>query len=164
MADQTSGIDLMRRRMERASRQPPPAAPGEEGAAPRAAAEAAAPRPAVEARGAPARRRRAGARRRAAAPAAAAPARGGRRGRGPDPRLAADLPPVNLAIRVRRPSTSAWPTLIHALRAEGVRTSKVELIEMLLWESAGADAAGGARAPAALSRVGPARAAARPLG
>ncbi|HSI31858.1 MAG TPA: hypothetical protein VK951_11040, partial [Miltoncostaeaceae bacterium] len=55
MADQTSGIDLMRRRMERASRRPPPppraaegavvagAAPGGTGA--REGAEATAPAP-----------------------------------------------------------------------------------------------------------------------
>ena len=49
-------------------------------------------------------------------------------------RLAADLPPVNLAIRVRRPLDERLVELIHQLRREGVRTSKVELIEMLLWE------------------------------
>ena len=49
-------------------------------------------------------------------------------------RLAADLPPVNLAIRVRKPLDDHLVDLIHALRVMGVRTSKVELIEMLLWE------------------------------
>jgi hypothetical protein len=53
-------------------------------------------------------------------------------------RLAPDLPPVNLAIRVRKPLDDALADTIHALRGAGVRTSKVELIEMLLWESAGA--------------------------
>ncbi|HEX5721086.1 MAG TPA: hypothetical protein VF179_33345, partial [Thermoanaerobaculia bacterium] len=54
---------------------------------------------------------------------------------GPEPeRQAADLPPVNLAIRVRRPLDERLVELIHQLRREGVRTSKVELIEMLLWE------------------------------
>ena len=53
-------------------------------------------------------------------------------------RLAPDLPPVNLAIRVRKPLDDGLADQIHALRREGVRTSKVELIEMLLWESAGA--------------------------
>ena len=53
-------------------------------------------------------------------------------------RLAPDLPPVNLAIRVRKPLDDALADAIHALRRDGVRTSKVELIEMLLWESAGA--------------------------
>lgn len=49
-------------------------------------------------------------------------------------RLAPDLPPVNLAIRVRRPLDDRLADLIHTLRQRGVRTSKVELIEMLLWE------------------------------
>lgn len=47
---------------------------------------------------------------------------------------APDLPPVNLAIRVRRPLDERLVELIHQLRRAGVRTSKVELIEMLLWE------------------------------
>lgn len=51
-------------------------------------------------------------------------------------RLAPDLPPVNLAIRVRRPLDDRLADLIHTLRGEGVRTSKVEMIEMLLWELA----------------------------
>jgi hypothetical protein len=49
-------------------------------------------------------------------------------------RLAPDLPPVNLAIRVRRPLDDRLVDLIHELRGRGVRTSKVEVIEMLLWE------------------------------
>lgn len=136
MADQSSGIDLMRRRMERASRRPP---------APRRAAEAmpaAAPAvgeggaPAVE--GAPA----------AAAPTAPAPVRARQdaaRRRPPAAtaaRLAPDLPPVNLAIRVRKPLDDRLAELIHSLRREGVRTSKVELIEMLLWELPEDDSAG----------------------
>jgi hypothetical protein len=48
--------------------------------------------------------------------------------------LAPDVPPVNLAIRVRRPLDDRLADLIHTLRGRGVRTSKVELIEMLLWE------------------------------
>jgi hypothetical protein len=51
--------------------------------------------------------------------------------------VAADAPPVNLAIRVRRPLDDALVDLIHDLRRRGVRTSKVELIELLLWELAG---------------------------
>jgi hypothetical protein len=133
VADQTSGIDLMRRRMERASRRPPPprrAAPapapaagegGEGGVAAGGAASApAAPAPAAR----PAPRRPPAAR-------ASAPAR-----------LAADLPPANLAIRVRKPLDDRLAELIHALRREGVRTSKVELIEMLLWELPEDDPAG----------------------
>ena len=49
-------------------------------------------------------------------------------------RLGADLPPVNLAIRVRKPLDDRLADVIHELRQDGVRTSKVELIEMLLWE------------------------------
>ena len=136
MADQGSGIDLMRRRMERASRRPPPprraaAAPapaagegGEDGAGAPGAATAPAPPapPAPAARAAPRR------------PPAARP--------GAPARLAADLPPANLAIRVRKPLDDRLAELIHALRRQGVRTSKVELIEMLLWELPEDDPAG----------------------
>jgi hypothetical protein len=140
VADQPSGIDEMRRRMERASRRPPP--PRRTASA--APVEAPAPAPAPEPSPAPARAAAA-----AAAPAARArsraPSRGARSGGaasgvgegggGPEPeRLAADLPPVNLAIRVRRPLDERLVELIHQLRRAGVRTSKVELIEMLLWE------------------------------
>jgi len=129
--DQTSGIDVMRRRMERASRQPPPPRRA------RASDEAPAPTPAGEGTGPPPPA--AGAE--PAPTATAAPPRTvaatpspRRRGR-PDPvRLAADLPPANLAIRVRRPLDERLADLIHALRRDGVRTSKVEMIEMLLWE------------------------------
>jgi len=130
VADQASGIDLMRRRIERASRQPPPSRrprstdPADDTPATTAAAAAVEPVAAVEEAPMP------------AAPAARAP-----RGRGVGEtrvRLAPDLPPVNLAIRVRKPLDDGLADQIHALRREGVRTSKVELIEMLLWESAGA--------------------------
>jgi hypothetical protein len=131
-ADQASGIDLMRRRIERASRQPPPsrrprsADPADDTPATTAAAP---PTPAVE----PV----------AAVEEAPAPPRAARapRGRGAGEtrvRLAPDLAPVNLAIRVRKPLDDGLADQIHALRRDGVRTSKVELIEMLLWESAGA--------------------------
>jgi hypothetical protein len=146
VADQASGIDLMRRRIERASRQPPPAPRTR----PPAGADTAAPvvptaeAPTAEAptvdtapavvdtapvgegggatRPPPARRR-----------ATAAPAR--------RPRLAPDLPPVNLAIRVRKPLDDHLADVIHDLRRAGVRTSKVEIIEMLLWEQTSEDAA-----------------------
>lgn len=133
MADQP-GIDLMRRRIERASRQAPPsrrpvqtgesepdrtaaAAPDPTPTPPTTdVAPAAVPAPAsasgVGGRSAHARRAR-----------AAAPVR-----------LGADLPPVNLAIRVRKPLDDRLAEVIHQLRGDGVRTSKVELIEMLLWE------------------------------
>ena len=48
--------------------------------------------------------------------------------------LAPNTPHVNLAIRVRRPLDDRLVELIHALRRDDVRSSKVELIEMLLWE------------------------------
>jgi hypothetical protein len=125
VADQTSGIDLMRRRMERASRRPPP---------PRRAAQEPAGQGAGEGAEAPA----------VAPVAVAGPAPSRARARpAPAPaRLAPDLPPANLAIRVRRPLDDRLAELIHALRREGVRTSKVELIEMLLWELPEDDPAG----------------------
>jgi hypothetical protein len=131
VADQTSGIDLMRRRMERASRRPPP---------PRRAAREPAEPVAGEGAGAPAAREAPP----PAAPPAPAPTRRPTRSRpAPAPaRLAPDLPPANLAIRVRRPLDDRLAELIHALRREGVRTSKVELIEMLLWELPEDDPAG----------------------
>ena len=127
MAEQ-AGIDLMRRRIERASRQPPP---------PRRAADSPEPRRrrsgtdagAGAGGAASAPRRRDADDRRAASPAA-------RRGR-PARRAcgwAPTWPPVNLAIRVRRPLDDRLADIIHGLRGQGVRTSKVELIEMLLWE------------------------------
>jgi hypothetical protein len=78
------------------------------------------------------------------APAGSRPSgRAPRRASPPAPlRLAPDLPPVNLAIRVRRPLDDRLADLIHDLRREGVRTSKVELIEMLLWELPEDDPAG----------------------
>jgi hypothetical protein len=128
VADQTSGIDVMRRRMERASRQPPPPrrAREAEDAPPPSSGEGVGetPAPPPPATAEPSR---------ASALAPAAP-RTPRRAQ-PDPvRLAADLPPANLAIRVRRPLDERLADLIHALRRDGVRTSKVEMIEMLLWE------------------------------
>ena len=133
MADQSSGIDLMRRRMERASRRPPPprrAAPAEAGAAGEGGEGSAAATGAATAPAPPAPAPRPAPRRPPAA-AASAPAR-----------LAADLPPANLAIRVRKPLDDRLAELIHALRRDGVRTSKVELIEMLLWELPEDDPAG----------------------
>ena len=133
MADQSSGIDLMRARMERASRRPPPSR--------RPAEAVAAPDPAVGKGGEPAALAPAPAP--AAAPAPSAGPRRARPGRPAAPaRLAPDLPPVNLAIRVRKPLDDRLADLIHALRREGVRTSKVELIEMLLWELPAEDVAG----------------------
>ncbi len=125
MAEQ-AGIDLMRRRIERASRQPPPprrasaepADPPREPASPPTSAEgetavATTPPPDAAPRARTPRTRR------------TTPAR---------LRLGADVAPVNLAIRVRRPLDDRLADIIHGLRGQGVRTSKVELIEMLLWE------------------------------
>ncbi len=139
--DQTdaNGIDLMRRRIERASRRPPPAPRARRGeAAEAAAAPAEAPQavpaaaeepPPVAAVGEGGGAARAATPRRRRTPAA------------PDrPRLAPDLPPVNLAIRVRKPLDDHLADVIHTLRRDGVRTSKVELIEMLLWEQTSEDA------------------------
>jgi len=56
------------------------------------------------------------------------------RSRAPKLRLAPTLPWANLAIRVRRPLDERLADLIDDLRRMGTRTSKVELIEMLLWE------------------------------
>jgi hypothetical protein len=126
VADQTSGIDVMRRRMERASRRPPPprrAREADDGLSPLpvpAPTSAGGEGPAVE---------------RAPEPTPAPTVPRPRRRAQPEPvRLAADLPPANLAIRVRRPLDERLADLIHSLRHHGVRTSKVEMIEMLLWE------------------------------
>ena len=135
MPDEASGIDLMRRRIERASRRPPPA--------PRARATSASSPPTVAdvpedvaEDAAPV-----GEGRVAAEEVAPRPRAGGRVPRRLDrPRLAPDLPPVNLAIRVRKPLDDHLADLIHDLRHDGVRTSKVELIEMLLWEQTSEDA------------------------
>lgn len=57
--------------------------------------------------------------------------------------MPADAPAVNLAIRVRRPLDDRLADTIHALRGVGVRTSKVELVELLLWELPEPDTATG---------------------
>src|SRR5690606_33827737 len=108
----------------RASRKPPPSRRPRGAVADRDPAPAPAPDPAPSPSPDP------------PAPATPPPARPrASRRRGVEPtRLAADLPPVNLAIRVRKPLDDHLADLIHGLRGVGVRTSKVELIEMLLWE------------------------------
>jgi len=122
-----AGIDLMRRRIERASRQPPPPRRAAEPKEPAAASAAPATEPSeapdevsVKAK-APAKPPRPRQARVAAEPPSLL-------------RLSADVAPVNLAIRVRRPLDDRLADIIHGLRGQGVRTSKVELIEMLLWE------------------------------
>lgn len=129
MADQP-GIDLMRRRIERAARHAPPsrrpAVPGAD-----AASEPAVTLPTGEDPRAEAPAGTAAVPPRPARPRAV---RSTQAERAEPVRLEADLPPVNLAIRVRRPLDDRLADVIHQLRQDGVRTSKVELIEMLLWE------------------------------
>ncbi|HUW16788.1 MAG TPA: hypothetical protein VMW94_06890 [Actinomycetes bacterium] len=127
MAEQP-GIDLMRSRIERASRQAPPSRRPVESADPDANTTVADTAPAAAQPVVP-------------TPVAAVPVKpprarpASRASRRADPvHLGADLPPVNLAIRVRKPLDDRLAEVIHQLRQEGVRTSKVELIEMLLWE------------------------------
>jgi hypothetical protein len=40
---------------------------------------------------------------------------------------------ANLAVRIRRPIDDRLARLLLSLRAEGIRSSKAELVEMLLW-------------------------------
>ncbi len=51
-------------------------------------------------------------------------------------RLAADEPSANYAVRVRRTLDDQVAWRLAQLRRQGVRSSKVELTEMLLWELA----------------------------
>ena len=50
------------------------------------------------------------------------------------PKTQPDEPLANLAVRVRRSLDARLGDLIYELRRDGVRTSKVELVELLLWE------------------------------
>lgn len=50
------------------------------------------------------------------------------------PQTQPNEPLANLQVRVRRSLDGRLADLIHALRSGGVRTSKVELVELLLWE------------------------------
>jgi len=90
---------------------------------------------------------RAGDRRAASPVPAAAPARSiaTSTGRAPQPARYAtatdnrpvtqpDEPLANLAVRVRRSLDARLADLIHSLRQDGVRTTKVELVELMLWE------------------------------
>jgi len=60
-----------------------------------------------------------------------------RRTRTPRVTVRANDPPVNLAIRVRKPLDDHLVEVLHRLRRADIRSSKVELIEMLLWEMPG---------------------------
>lgn len=122
MPDEQDGIQLMRARMNRGQRTPPPprratptAAPVRVSGDPPPPATAAPAPPAPAPEEAPATPRNRPAKRR-------------------DVVLTADDPLVNLAIRVRRPLDEHLVELLHRLRKDGVRSSKVELVELLLWE------------------------------
>lgn len=124
MADNSDGIEAMRERMARASRKPPPVRRTPVPAGPASPPPDPPPPMAADVTAAPVHE-----------PSPAPSVRTPRRRTAPSGmRLAPDLPPVNLAIRVRRPLDDRLVDLIHELRGRGVRTSKVELIEMLLWE------------------------------
>jgi hypothetical protein len=59
---------------------------------------------------------------------------------GDDPiQLQPDEPIANFAVRVRRSLDDLVAWRLAELRRQGVRTTKVELTEMLLWELAGSD-------------------------
>lgn len=128
-----SGIDLMRARMQRGRRQPPSprrSVDGEEAPARESLTPVPAPAPepaaTVVAPVAPEV---------VQAPEPEMAVKAPRTTRKDAPlRLSPALPWANLAIRVRRPLDDRLADLIHELRREGVRTSKVEVIEMLLWE------------------------------
>lgn len=138
MPDEDDGITMMRARMTRARRVPPSArratpsaATGDAepvltGVPPANGAEVGAtPEPVGSpgiGQGAPPGTSGRGARRTARAPQPPRPVVG------PEDRVA------NLAIRVRQPLDAHLAEVVHAFRREGVRTSKVELIELLLWE------------------------------
>ena len=72
----------------------------------------------------------------AAAPAAAVDAAAGTPDLYPDPRPGpwTDEPLANLAVRVRRSLDIRLADVVHHLRREGLRVSKVDVVEMLLWE------------------------------
>ncbi len=53
------------------------------------------------------------------------------------PAVGAEEPLANLAVRVRRSLDNHLGDLVHSLKGEGIRSSKVEIIEMLLWELPG---------------------------
>lgn len=52
---------------------------------------------------------------------------------GPPPFPASEAQ-ANLAVRIRRSLDLRLDDLLHQLRREGIRSSKAELVEMLLWE------------------------------
>ena len=124
------GLDALKSRVERRSRQVPPprtaAVPLPSSAGDEAVAPAVAGTTVAEAESGP-----------VASPPATRPRRnpvarpeGSQR----HPQTSPDEPSANLAIRVRRSLDERLNELIFDLRRDGIKTSKVELIEMLLWE------------------------------
>jgi hypothetical protein len=132
MPDENDGITMMRARMTRARRVPPSARRATPEAAGDPATVLAAPPPADGPQGTPAAAATVPA---SGAPTAApVPRRAARAAPAPRPLVGPEDRVANLAIRVRQPLDAHLAEVIHAFRREGVRTSKVELIEMLLWE------------------------------
>lgn len=125
MADSESGLDMMRSRIKRASRRPPPPRGATAEDAPVPAAPAVADAPTVESALEPGTQE---------PRSSAKPTRSSARRHAARPSISPSEPSVNLAIRVRQPLDERLVDLLHTLRRSGVRSSKVELIEMLLWE------------------------------
>lgn len=154
-----SGIDAMRARIARGRRQPPrPRRPGATGDAPHAGAGDDTQATDVKAPSEPKTPETADS---SPPPRRPAPRSRGEgvapRGRAPrvQERLSPSLPAANLAIRVRRPLDDRLADAIHELRRGGVRTSKVELVEMLLWELDTADLDGLRKRIARFRRAAP---------
>jgi hypothetical protein len=51
-----------------------------------------------------------------------------------DPDIAGEELTSNLAVRVRRSLDRRLDTLLHELKMSGTKSSKVEIVELLLWE------------------------------
>ncbi len=135
MSDTPSGLEVLQSRVQRRSRSVPPprrqrsddppatesqAAANDAAGESQPRAEPAIPTAPAGTPPAPSRRRR--------SPTTASIERSER------PTTSADEPVTNLAVRVRRSLDDRLSDILHALRKDGVRSSKVELIEMLLWE------------------------------
>ena len=50
------------------------------------------------------------------------------------PMISPDDPQGNLAVRVRRPIADRLTDMVYQLRRQGIRTSKAEMIELLVWQ------------------------------
>lgn len=133
MADIPNGLDMLNQRLERRSRSvPPPRRPRtpQEENEPKASAGSDEPEAGI-APGLVEPKRASGPRRTTPRPRASGkPAE-----RGDDhPKPAANEPISNLAVRVRRSLDTRLGDLVHALKRDGVRVSKTEIVELLLWE------------------------------